>query len=295
VAQTALHMADALGGKAGDYTEIVYQKLMGRKRDGTPNVPASGNNKFNYKGDPQGQACPLHAHIRLAHPRADRIGAARPPRIMRRGMSYGPDGSAGAEKDRGIMFMAYNTSISEQFETVQRWLSGGNSTGSTSSESCPIVGVPDNGFPRFFRFEHDDGKKGPMAFRVRMEDPKPLFEDPAPVTQLEWGMYLFAPSMSALAKLQAVASGAAAMPTVSPAPWQVARGLALIQSLDGILAAQGPCVAAKAWKAVIEDPDSIDRLDSAALWAAIRQEFGGVLKTPYGTLVASREMTNVIP
>ena len=305
VQKTAADMATALGGMAVDYTEIVYSKLMGRQREGAPLVSSNGINDFNYATDPQGKLCPLHSHVRLVHPRDAASGASRTPRIMRRGMSYGPEvpkaGAKGAAKtddgaDRGIVFMAYNANISEQFEAVQRWLTGGNSTGSTSSESCPIVGVPENGYPRFFRFEYIDQKTGQShVFRVQLEAATPIFNEPSTLTRLEWGMYLFAPSICVLNKLQAVASSAAAVAATGTAPnlpWQVSKGRSLIASLQGLVFTQGHCAAAQAWKAVIEDPESIDRLDSAAVWAAIRQDFDGVLKTPYGTLVASREMVS---
>ena len=307
VQQTAADMAVKLGGMSDDYTEIVYEKLMGRQRDGSPLVPSTGINNFNYAEDPQGKLCPLHSHVRLVHPRDSAAGSSRTPRLMRRGMSYGPEvPKAGAKgtgntddgADRGIVFMAYNSDISEQFEAVQRWLTGGNSTGSTSSESCPIVGVPDNGYPRFFRFEYIDKKTGQShVFRVQLEAATPIFNEPSTLTRLEWGMYLFAPSICVLNKLQAVASSAAAVAatgTASSVPWQLAKGRRLIASLQDMVFTQGHCAAAQAWKAVIEDPESIDRLDSAAVWAAIREDFGGVLKTPYGTLVASREMVSDI-
>ncbi len=303
VQKTAADMAAVLGGMSVDYTEIVYNKLMGRQRDGSPLVPSIGINNFTYAKDPQGQLCPLHSHVRLVHPRDNSSGNSRTPRIMRRGMSYGPEApkagskggnQAGGEADRGIVFLAYNANISEQFEAVQRWLTGGNSTGSTSSESCPIVGVPDNGYPRFFRFEYVDQKTGQShVFRVQLEAATPIFDNPSSLTQLEWGMYLFAPSISVLGKLHAVASHAALVAATGSAPsvpWQVAQGRKLIASLQAMVFSQGHCAAAQAWKAVIEDPESIDRLDSAAVWAAIREDFDGVLKTPYGTLVASREM-----
>ena len=37
-----------------------------------------------------------------------------------------------------MMFLAYNASIAEQFETVQRWMTGGNSTGGFSGSADPL-------------------------------------------------------------------------------------------------------------------------------------------------------------
>ncbi|MBU3921083.1 MAG: hypothetical protein KJ961_10795, partial [Alphaproteobacteria bacterium] len=45
-------------------------RLMGRTPDGVPlAAPSDLSNDFTYKDDPEGRACPLSAHIRLANPR----------------------------------------------------------------------------------------------------------------------------------------------------------------------------------------------------------------------------------
>lgn len=293
VKKTACNMTAKLKGSPTKYQEDVYAKLMGRRRDGTPLVPGNGLNAFDYSEDPQGTLCPLHAHIRLAHPRAEKSTAARLPRLMRRSMAYGPVHTPNTDDDdvdRGLVFMTYNASIGEQFEVVQRWLAGGNSTGSSSGQSCPILGVPDNGVPRHFRFEYPDKNNKAHTFNVRLEHQTPLFYEPETLTRLEWGMYLFAPSIAVLRKLHEAAARAAASSPGSVAPWEASRGRALIAKLQRIESESARAIAVEAWKAVIEDTESIDRLDSASLWAAIRADHGGVLRTPYGTLVASREL-----
>ncbi len=298
VGDTAANMANEIGGDPKVLAEEVYGKLMGRKRDGEPLIPHSGQlNNFIYDGDPQGAQCPLHAHIRLANPRVKKEGAQRRPRLMRRSMSYGPEHKRGKDDDdmeRGLVFMAYNASIGEQYEVVQRWLSGSNSTGSTSALSCPVVGVPENGFPRHFPFEYEDKSSPPRVFRVGLENATPLFEEPEAITRLEWGMYLFTPSISAIRKLRTMAATAVALVPRSSVPWQVARGRRLIADLKQIETEAGQADAIAAWKAAIEDPESIDRLDGAAIWAAIREDHGGLLKTSYGTLVAGRELLHEV-
>lgn len=290
VTTTADEMAKELRDTTTDFKKIVYAKLMGRDQDGVPLVKKSLTNKFDYEQDLQGAKCPLHAHIRLAHPRADKTKTARPPRIVRRSMSYGSTHSTGTpdDIDRGLMFMAYNTSISEQFEVVQRWLAGGNSTGSSSGQSCPIVGVPENGFPRNFRFEYEHASGTVKVFRVKLENTTHVFDQPEVLTELQWGMYLFAPSLKVLGKLQALAKSSNT--TECPVPWDLKRGRELIASLVQLEVQRGRAVAVEAWKGVIEDPESIDRLESAAVWAAIREDHAGFLKTPYGTLIANGEM-----
>ena len=211
---------------------------------------------------------------------------------MRRGMSYFPpvkDGQDPPEGDRGVIFMAYNASISEQYEVVQRWLTGANSTGSSSGQACPIVGVPENGVARFFPFEHQ-GK----VFRVQLGEPSALFDQQVAPTKLEWGMYLFSPSIAVLGELKKLAVSQLANQPQAIVPWELKRGRHLIAELAGIQTLQGDAAALARWKTVIEDPDSIDRLDSAAVWAAIRADHAGVLKTAYGTLVASRSLIHEV-
>jgi len=273
--------------------EVVLGKLMGRYPDGRPLVPRrrpGGLNDFDYRNDPWGEACPLHAHIRRAHPREAAPPGARPPRLMRRGMSWGPAFDADPQAERGLVFMAYNASLGEQFEVVQRWLAGGNSTGASSRQACPIVGVPEAGEPRVFPFVQRNGAARVVG-RVRFEEVPPPFDEPASVTRLDWGLYLFTPSLGVVARLgQAARRAAQARPAAPGVPWQLDQGRALLARLQRISASADAPTAIQAWKAAIEDPEAIDRLEAAGLWAAIRADHGGVLRTPYGVLVASRTL-----
>jgi Dyp-type peroxidase family len=280
-----------LASNKANKQELLYAKMMGRFRDGTPLVTSNSTtnkNDFTYDDDPRGEICPLGAHIRLANPRreagANDAPGARPARLMRRSMSYGPAYQKGesSDVDRGLVFMAYNSSISEQFEVVQRWLTGGNSTGSFSGQSCPFMGVPENGHPRYFRFEDKE-----KIVRAKLEEESLRFEEPPVATRLEWGMYLFTPSFTALERLKVIAL--AASPQKPSVPWQLELGRKLIAQLREKEALEGETLALLAWKAALEDPESIRRLESAAIWAAIRKDHGGVLRTPYGVLVASRD------
>lgn len=131
---------------AGDGAErsSLASRLVGRTSDGTPLMSPSrqdgktavgeSSNVFSYGHDPEGLFCPLGAHIRRANPR-DALGfgtilSAR-RRIIRRGMPYGPawdDGNPDA--DRGLLFIACNVRISEQFEFIQQqWLNDGSPFG----------------------------------------------------------------------------------------------------------------------------------------------------------------------
>lgn len=288
------HVLDHATADGTKTRDDVLTRLMGRTPDGTsplaaPKAPARSND-FDYAADPTGARCPFHAHARRANPRAHPLthepAGGRLPRIVRRGMSYGPrydasDASAPVNlEERGIVFMAFNASIGEQFETIQRWISGGNAAsgdtaGTHSTQSDPFLGVPLAGRARTFRYVDRSGVQ-----RIELN----TAADPTPLVRLEWGAYLFAPSKTALNTLQAIAAA-----TVRPAPaWSVSEGLALLEQLEAADRRLGDA-AATLWKAALEDPEERRLFRSAAIWAAIRAHRGGVLRTSFGVLVADRE------
>jgi hypothetical protein len=284
-------------------------KMMGRwpaghKKEGKPLVPVLGNNSndFDYEGDREGRKCPFHAHIRRANPRpfvpsemkSTVADGGRPPRLFRRGMPYGPrhtpsrgDARAMAEsleRERGLIFMAYNASIGEQFEVIQRWMSGGNSSGSYSGQSDPFVGVAEPGRRRYFRFEHNN-----KTVRMALDGRDKLHAEPQPLARLEWGTYLFVPSISALGALCARARTAH-----RAVLWSADEGERVILRLREMEARDGEIAALMAWKAALEDPEAAADFTSASIWAAIREFHGGTLRTPYGVLVASREAVDAV-
>ena len=170
--------------------ELLAAKLMGRWRDGRPLAePGNSTNDFTYAADAQGSRCPFHAHIRRANPRAGVIL----PRIARRGLSYGLPGDA----DRGLVFMAYNANLSEQFETIQRWMAGANSSGGYSGQSDPFLGVATPGQERVHRCEIDG-----RAIDIRLGD--------QPLVEVQWGGYFFVPSIPALRTLATLLQAAPA-------------------------------------------------------------------------------------
>jgi Dyp-type peroxidase family len=284
--------------------DLIFAKLMGRHRDGRPLIDAAAINDFDYRADGQGKVCPFHAHIRRANPRQDETGPGpqgpqdppgrRRPRIMRRSMSYGPrypfpaaapeDGYMDDGQERGLMFMAYNASISEQFEVIQRWLVGGNSSGGFSGQSDSLLGVPEVGEERSFRFEHPvDGV--PRSHRIALDAAPGVDEESRPYVRVEWGAYLFTPSVHALQELIHVAA-------LGPRPlpvWSADDGEQRIQALLRLEGAPCPAPAIRAWKSALEDPEAQEKFISAGIWAAIREHHGGVLRTAYGVLVADRK------
>src|SRR5262249_28590344 len=88
-------------------------------------------------------------------------------------------------KARGVVFLAYNASIAEQFEVIQRWVAGGNSSGISTSQPDPLLGVPRPGAPTVFRFSAGD-----QPVRVDLGDQA--------LCTLEWGLYTFVPPMALL-------------------------------------------------------------------------------------------------
>jgi Dyp-type peroxidase family len=135
--------------------EKLAAKVVGRWQNGTPleqspeapdpnfNPNAPGANDFRYLDhDADGHRCPLGAHIRRSNPR-DALGwkglhesglLSFRHRIIRRGMPYGlplPEGETeDVRKDRGLVFVCFNASISRQFEGIQiQWLNDGNAFG----------------------------------------------------------------------------------------------------------------------------------------------------------------------
>jgi len=211
---------------------------------------------------------------------------------MRRGMSYGRPLDRGSrdpaalkeslKQERGLVFMAFNANLGEQFELVQRWLNGGNSSSSYSGQSDPFFGVAEPGRRRYFRFEHQG-----QTVRMALDGSDRLHEEPRPFVRLEWGAYLFAPSRKALASLR---ERAAAQKYKRPVTWSADAGEKEIARLREIETRLGQAEAIIAWKSALEDPDAATDFTTASIWAAIRERHGGVLRTPYGVLVAERNM-----
>ena len=301
----ALNAAQAQAAAAGQALtrEDFMAKMMGRWPGGHPKAgqplaavlgrPTKDSNDFHFETDRDGEVCPFHAHIRRANPRIRNPEAgSRPPRFVRRGMSYGPhrvrrwrDARTlrdSLDQERGLIFMAYNADLGEQFELVQRWLNGANSSGSYSGQGDPLFGAAEAGRRRYFRFEHEG-----QTIRMALDGSDRLHDEPRPFVRLEWGAYLFAPSKKALANLQ---ERAAAQGSKRSVVWSADAGETEIARLRDIEARLGQAEAFTAWKTALEDPDAATDFTTASIWAAIRERHGGVLRTPYGVLAADRRL-----
>ena len=256
--------------------EALYTKLMGRQRDGrSPITPGSIGNDFDYSNDAAGERCPLASHVRRTNPRtppAESVHglALRGPRIARRGFSYGPFSGRAELGPRGLLFMAYNASLAEQFEVVQRWINGANSTGVLSAHADPVV----------------SHRSGQVITLLDGREPRYLLKK-KPFVKLVWGAYFFAPSKPALHALSRLDAARAERERVEQA--RLARGEQTARQLAA-LAASDEKRATFAWKRLLEDRIAPDAREGArAVWAFIRALPGGVLRTPYGVLVGTAE------
>jgi Dyp-type peroxidase family len=187
-------------------------RIVGRDRQGAPLVPCStGDNAFEFAvEDPDGRLCPWAAHIRKANPRDD----VRPElltestadaieesawdslrhRLVRRGIPFGPPVGGDGRPDnhaqeRGLLFLAYQTSIEGQFEhIVSRWLNDAD------------FHLPGSGADLLL------GQRGPhmsaaAEFGPLLDGHSATVSSPAPWIVTTGGGYFFAPSIKALSYL----------------------------------------------------------------------------------------------
>jgi Dyp-type peroxidase family len=196
------------------------------------------------QADNIGSACPFSGHIRKAYPRDDEAdqkpgndpcgaraeldeSSTQTHRLLRRGLPFGPVSRSTPETpikdsvDRGLQFLAYMTSIRDQFEFVNNcWVNNADFKeprgAAATNPATPLVSANEQGGG------HDPiiGQNGDDPNRIReftvtvpdRADPFDLAKakafrvstrDPATGKGLEWvkptgGGYFFAPSIAAL-------------------------------------------------------------------------------------------------
>ena len=132
-------LAEHLNLSQTDAEELLAAKMLGRWRDGTPlevsphgpddKIPNDAT--FDYQNDTLGQNCPFSSHIRVVNPRNQPLSPASQtegvPRVIRRGIPYGPEMQSGVVEDdgvdRGLIGVFLCTSISRQFYKLMQWIS----------------------------------------------------------------------------------------------------------------------------------------------------------------------------
>jgi Dyp-type peroxidase family len=199
---------------------FVGAKLFGRWRSGAKVIPpASGAGPEladpfagatppqsrldivaeDYAHDQHGDGCPLFSHARRAHPRNSPNLRPRRHQILRRGIAYGePLGENEADTgDRGLLFMAYQASLANGFEHIQRaWFNDSETPekpgGAGSHGWDPIVGNVPGGNPAAARVVeyHLRGPSQPAFDTVSLTIQR--------FVEVTAGGYFFTPSISAL-------------------------------------------------------------------------------------------------
>lgn len=281
------YLAARAGAPRGPATaEELAGKIMGRSRNGEPlalGAPKGPTNDFDYTKDEEGRGCPLAAHVRRANPRVTATpNREATPRILRRGFSYHDDAS-----DEGIVFMAYCASLGSQYEVIQKWVNGGNSTGTYGGQVDPMSGVPGIADTSYVYVEETTGKV--------VEVPMPA----RPLLSLKWGLYLFAPSTHGLTAIAKLANEAASPKKVAPPaagkrPFSgaaahpedliLAAGRAALEQVDAL----DPATALDRWRAWIEEVDETTQKAAGAVFTALRAK-SGFEPTPYGILLSRKK------
>lgn len=191
--------------------ELIAAKMVGRWPSGAPLVlhpetdpaqhmpqgePYKPENRFGYRSlDAAGLRCPLGAHIRRVNPR-DALGAdrqssgSRKHRILRRGALYGDPLPEGEWQDdgqkRGLLFMAINANLQQQFEFIQTmWINNARFS-NLNSETDPLIGTAPS------------AESKQRQFTVQQQPVRQRLMNLPDFVTLKGGGYFFLPSLSAL-------------------------------------------------------------------------------------------------
>jgi Dyp-type peroxidase family len=206
--QAEQELADALG-LAGDDRHRAGATIVGRFRDGTPltSQPTGGvhpvPNDSDYDNDAQGRKCPLHAHVRKTNPRgsggAESHPAERRHIMARRGQVFGTRSddinaelppSTRPTSGVGLLFMAFNCEIANQFDFTQNtW---------ANNPSFPFGGGSDPGLDQVIGHGTRPKTTCPIAWNGAAT--KTVNAAPQSVTT-RGGEYFFMPSIAFLKAL----------------------------------------------------------------------------------------------
>ena len=133
--------------------EIVAAQMCGRWRNGVPYgaspdtqcpVPPVSPTNFDYG---RGSRCPAGSHMRRVNPRGGTIVqriANYTRRLVRRGMSYGPDFDSAHpdDQERGLLGNFIGASLGAQFEAIMcDWLNLGLQDPDVTGANDPLIGA----------------------------------------------------------------------------------------------------------------------------------------------------------
>ena len=192
-ADHALALASQWPGLSGPHLQAL---LVGRWPSGAraavdvttdPGKP-SNDNDFDFSDDTMGRSCPFGAHIRKVNPRAGPKDLAQTPRIIRRGIPFGPAYDAStAGQSRGLAFISYQTSIRTQLELLtSSWMNNPARPGPNAGHDLLVGRTPKTRSLNIWN---------PAGAEVEVSDGGQQWINPT------GGAYLFAPGKSALARL----------------------------------------------------------------------------------------------
>lgn len=203
---------EALQQALGTSKELAEAQVMGRFKNGTPLTlferPSRNSinghrlvkqfdlGKLDYRNDPEGLKCPLHAHIRKTNPRNNlqHLMGSYPTeihgivgRIVRNSIPY-----RNTDQEIGLLFMCYQRSIEVQFRVIQKSWSNDN------GGSNPILRGVDPVIGKKWKNQHlaqqwNRGWNIPRSEEVTFD-----FDD---VVKFRGGALLYAPSISFLSKI----------------------------------------------------------------------------------------------
>lgn len=153
--------------------------------------------------DPDGAVCPFAGHIRKAYPRDDHSKAipgqptdendTQTHRLLRRGIPFGKHLAGSSlstpmpedEADRGLLFLAYQTSLERQFEfVVNKWVNNANFKGPNAGQD-PILG-------------QSSGPGRERRVQITLNGQVATIDIPNDFVVATGGGYFFAPSIDAL-------------------------------------------------------------------------------------------------
>lgn len=194
----------------GSIGERAGATVVGRFENGTPVISSEVEiapiptgavgvpNNFNFAADAAGLKCPFAGHIRKTNPRND-TPDSKTHLMARRGIPYGlrtddPNEANSGDKpskDVGLLFMAYQSSLENQFEfTQQAWVNNTNfRIGETGID--PLIGQP----------KGPSGQKWPVSYGRTLSDGR-IEDDFSGFVTMRGGEYFFAPSISFLKSLK---------------------------------------------------------------------------------------------